>query len=190
MEESKFSEACSLVRRMLELIGEDPGREGLLETPNRVVKSWEEIYSGYAKSCQDYAKVFEHRCEHIVMLRGLDYFSMCEHHMLPFFGTCHVAYIPQNSRVLGVSKLARMLEVYSRRLQLQERLTDQLAFGIQEAINPLGVAVYIDGQHLCMQMRGVRQPHATMRTNKLTGAFLEDSKARSELLSLMVLGDK
>lgn len=187
MDENKFEEACSLVRQMLKLIGEDPDREGLLETPARVVRSWSEIYSGYSQKCEDHAKVFEHQCDEIVMLRGLDYTSMCEHHMLPFFGTCTIAYLPDRNRVIGVSKLARMLEVFSRRLQLQERLTDQLANGIQEAIQPRGVAVYIDGHHMCMSMRGVGQTNPTMRTHKLIGIFLEDSKARSELMSLLSL---
>jgi GTP cyclohydrolase I len=185
MEAAEFDEACSLVRRLLQLIGDDPNREGLLETPARVVRSWSEIYSGYSAKCEDYAKVFEHQCDEIVMLRGLNYYSQCEHHMLPFFGTCTIAYLPDQNRVLGVSKLARMLEVFSRRLQLQERLTDQLANGIQEAINPRGVAVYIDGHHMCMSMRGVHQTNTTMRTHKLLGSFLTDSNTRAELMSLM-----
>ena len=187
MNDAKRIEAEGLVRRMLELIGDDPNRDGLLDTPARVVRSWGELFGGYSKNCKDVVKVFEQKCDQMVMLRNIDYFSFCEHHILPFFGKCHIAYIPKDNRVLGVSKLVRMLEVFARRLQLQERLTSQLAEGIQEAIDPLGVAVYIDGQHLCMTMRGVGQKHSTMRTHKLLGIFLKDSKARSELLSVMNL---
>jgi len=176
-----------LVRRMLELIGEDPSRDGLVDTPKRVVNSWSELFSGYSKDCAEHCKVFDYHSDQIVMLKDLDYFSMCEHHMLPFFGVCHVAYIPNDNRVIGVSKLSRMLEVFSRRLQLQERLTSQLAAGINEAIHPKGVAVYMSGRHLCMMMRGVKQQHATMRTHKLIGLFMDSDSARAELLSLMQL---
>lgn len=187
MNDATRTEAEGLVRRMLELIGEDPDRDGLVDTPERVVRSWGELFGGYRKDCKNMVKVFEQECDQIVMLRNVDYFSFCEHHILPFFGKCHIAYIPKDNRVLGVSKLVRMLDVFARRLQLQERLTTQLAEGIQEAINPLGVAVYLDGQHLCMTMRGVGQMHSTMRTHKLMGLFLESGSARAELMSLMQL---
>lgn len=185
MEKNQFDDAKALVRDLLRMIGEDPDRDGLKETPARVVRSWTEIYSGYTSGISHLNRVFEQKCDQMIVLRGIEFYSMCEHHMLPFFGTCHVAYLPEDNRVLGLSKLARMVEVYSRRLQLQERLTCQIAEGIHELVHPKGVAVYMDGQHLCMMMRGVRQQNATMRTSELRGIFLEDSKARSEALEIM-----
>lgn len=181
-------ESLELVRRMIELIGDDPNREGLLETPNRVVRSWEELFGGYGNECQEHAKVFEQEYDQLIVVRNLDYFSMCEHHMLPFYGQAHIAYIPNGKQVLGVSKLARFLNVFARRLQIQERLTAQVAEAIQEAVDPKGVAVVLDGTHLCMMARGVKQQHATMRTSKLTGSLKDDAKTRAEALGLMGVG--
>lgn len=176
------------VREMIRFIGDDPDREGLRETPARVVRSWAELFCGYSQACSEVTKVFDFESDQLVVLRDIKFYSMCEHHILPFYGVCHIAYIPDGKKVLGVSKLARMVEVFARRLQLQERLTAQIAEGIKQAINPSGVAVFIEAQHLCMMMRGAKQQTATMRTQKILGAFMDNAAARAEMQSLMRLG--
>jgi GTP cyclohydrolase I len=182
-------EAEATVRRLIELIGDDPAREGLLETPARVVRSWGELFSGYADGPQDYAKVFTADYDQIVTVRGIDYFSMCEHHMLPFFGKVSIGYLPNgNRKVLGVSKLARIVNVYARRLQIQEQMTQQIAQAIGDAVEPKGVAVVVDGVHLCMMARGVRQHEASMRTSCMLGSFREKPESRAEVLALLGVG--
>lgn len=188
MNQADMEKGKRLVREMIELIGDDPNREGLLDTPDRVVRSWLELFSGYEKNPTDFSRVFEQPCDQMIVLRDIQFYSFCEHHMLPFHGTCHIAYLPSNNRVLGLSKLARLVDVYARRLQIQERLTSQIAEGIQEMIEPKGVAVFMDAHHLCMMMRGVNQQTASMRTHKLLGVFLEDEKTRAEAISIMGIG--
>lgn len=178
-------EALALVRRLIGLIGDNPDREGLEETPERVVRSWEELYSGYADKASNHAKVFTSQYHHMVLLRGVDYFSTCEHHMLPFFGKASIAYIPRDGRVLGVSKLARLVNVASRKLQIQERMTEEIAAAIEEAVKPEGVLVLVEGMHLCMVARGVAQQHAKMVTSKVTGTFNTQPATRAEALALL-----
>jgi len=179
-----------LVREMILAIGDDPDREGLKETPKRVVKSWAELYSGYNADAAEYCKVFSATYDQVVVFKDIDYFSMCEHHMLPFFGKVYIAYLPatngkQGAKVIGASKMARIVNVFARRLQIQEQMTQQVAEAIQEMIHPRGLAVIVDGMHLCMMARGVSQQHATMRTSAMWGLYREDHRAQAEALRLM-----
>jgi GTP cyclohydrolase I len=185
MNPERADEARRIVARLIELIGDDPSRPGLLETPDRVVRSWSELYSGYEDDGLAYAKVFESNYDQVVLLRGVRYFSTCEHHLLPFFGHAHVAYVPQDGKVLGVSKLSRIVNSRSRRLQIQERLTSEIAEEVGRAVAPAGVAVVLRGLHMCMVARGVMQDEATMVTSEMRGLFREDAKARAEVLALM-----
>ena len=173
------------VIRILERIGEDPKREGLIETPKRVVKSWDFLYSGYKIDPKDIMKVFDSEgYDEIVLLKDIEIYSMCEHHMLPFIGQAHVAYIP-DKKVIGVSKLARVVEVFARRLQIQERLCQQITHFLMEQLKPKGAACIIEAQHLCMQMRGVQKQNSVMVTSSLEGVFLDEGKARAELMGLI-----
>lgn len=177
------------IRRILQHIGEDVEREGLLETPARVVRSYAELFSGYAyKTVDDFkdmVKVFEDGvCDEMVLLKNIEFVSMCEHHMLPFTGKSHIAYVP-NGKLLGLSKLARILDAFSRRLQVQERLTQQVTEMIVELLNPKGAACIIEATHECMTCRGVRKQNAVMVTSSLKGVFLEKPEARAELFSLV-----
>jgi len=185
-QEHFFDEAKTTVRRIIQMIGDDPEREGLRETPDRVARSWAELFSGYTAKVEDHAKVFSATYDEIVAVKGIDYFSMCEHHMLPFFGTLSIAYLPNGGgKVLGVSKFARIVEVFSRRLQIQEQMTQQIAQAIEAATNPNGVAVVVEGVHLCMMARGVKQQHARMVTSCMLGAFRDKPEARAEVLNLI-----
>jgi GTP cyclohydrolase I len=174
------------VRSILQLIGEDPAREGLLETPERVVRSWDKLYGGYR---MDPAEILRRRfcqkCDEMVLLKDIEFYSTCEHHMLPFFGKAHVAYLPDGGRVVGVSKLARLVECFARRLQIQERLTNQVASAITEHLQPLGVGVVVQAQHMCMTSRGVEKQNSIMVTSSLQGVFREDEKARREFLGFI-----
>lgn len=173
------------IRRLLQYIGEDPDREGLKETPDRIIRSYEELFYGYHKNPADYIKVFEESsCDEMVVVKGIEIFSLCEHHMLPFFGHAHIGYVP-NGRVIGVSKLARVVEVFARRLQVQERLTTQITAALDEHLTPKGSACVIEASHLCMQMRGVGKQHSRMSTSSLTGVFREKPEARAEFLNLV-----
>ena len=179
--------AESHVRGMLEFLGEDPKREGLLDTPGRVVRAWGEHFSGYALDPAEYlAKTFEEveGYDELVFVSDIEVFSHCEHHIVPFVGKAHVAYIP-NGRVVGLSKLARVVDVYAKRLQVQEKLTKQIADALQAHLEPQGVAVIMQCQHFCMCYRGVKKPGSWTTTIKLHGLFLVDSAARMELLTLI-----
>lgn len=187
MTEQQKVRAEELVKEIIRLIGDDPDRDGLKETPARVVRSWKELYGGYKKDISPFVKIFESRFDQVVVLRGIDYFSMCEHHMLPFYGQIYIAYLPDGDGVLGVSKLARIAEVYARRLQIQEQMTQQIAKAVEKASKPRGVAVIVDGTHLCMMARGVQQQHAKMRTSAMLGEFRKNDGLRNEVLSLMGL---
>jgi GTP cyclohydrolase I len=178
-------EFAALVRRQLELLGEDPDRAGLVKTPERVAKSLAFLTRGYA---QDAAAVigdavFEETHESMVMVRDIEIYSLCEHHLLPFFGRAHVAYIP-NGRIVGLSKMARVVDVFARRLQVQERLTEQVARALEAALHPRGVGVVIEAQHLCMMMRGVEKQNSRTITSALRGSFRDDGKTRDEFLRL------
>jgi GTP cyclohydrolase IA len=179
--------ALAAVRELLRFIGEDPQREGLVETPLRVLKAMGEHYAGYQVDPRKYlAKTFEDvgGYDELVLVSDIEIHSHCEHHLVPFVGKAHVAYIPKG-RVVGLSKLARVVEAYARRLQVQEKLTAQVANTIQEVLDPQGVAVIIQCQHFCMCYRGVRKPGSWTTTSKLHGVFLENSASRLELLTLI-----
>ncbi len=179
-----------LVRRQLELIGEDPFRDGLLRTPSRVATALTWLTNGYSSSVEEVVGqgIFEEAHSNMIMIRDIEVYSMCEHHMLPFFGKAHVAYIP-NGRIVGLSKIPRIVDVFARRLQVQERLTDQVAEGLCRVLNPLGVGVVIEAQHLCMMMRGVQKQNSRTITSALRGAFRDDHKTRDEFLRLAHSGD-
>lgn len=169
----------------LRYIGENPDREGLRETPSRIIDTWVELYAGYSQDPKELFKTFEaDGYNQIVLLKDIELFSMCEHHMLPFFGKAHVAYIP-SKRVIGISKLARLVDIYARRLQIQERLGEQITDTLMEHLQPLGAACVIEAIHLCMRMRGCGKQHSTMITSSLRGCFLEESSTRSELFQLV-----
>jgi len=174
-----------LVREMIARIGEDPSREGLIDTPERVVKSLQYLTHGYAQQPADilHGALFTVDYDEMVIVKDIEMFSMCEHHMLPFFGKVHIAYIPKG-KVIGLSKLPRLVEVFARRLQVQERLTTQLAEAIQEIIQPQGVGVVIEARHLCMMMRGVEKQHSAAVTSAMLGTFRQQS-TRNEFLSLL-----
>jgi GTP cyclohydrolase I len=174
-----------LIRRELELIGEDPKREGLLETPHRVAKAMKFLTEGYNSSAEEVVGrgIFKEEHDNMIMVRDIELYSLCEHHMLPFFGKAHVAYIP-NGKVVGLSKIPRIVDVYARRLQVQERLTEQIAEGLCQVLNPSGVGVVIEAYHLCMMMRGVQKQNSKTITSALRGAFREDPKTRDEFLRL------
>ena len=178
-------ELAALVRRQLALLGEDPEREGLLKTPERVAKSLAWLTGGYAMDAADVVgdALFEETHESMVMVRDIELYSMCEHHMLPFFGRAHIAYIP-DGRIVGLSKLPRIVDVFARRLQVQERLTEQVAEALSTILRPRGVGVVIEAQHLCMMMRGVEKQNSRTITSALRGSFRSDPKTREEFLSL------
>ena len=181
-----IEELSTIYRRVLKLIGEDPDREGLNFTPLRVAKSLNFMTMGYAQDpCEiiNSAK-FREEYQQMVLVKDIDLYSLCEHHMLPFYGKAHVAYIP-NGYITGLSKVARVVEAFSRRLQVQERLTTQIRNCIQECLNPVGVAVVIEAQHMCMQMRGVQKQNSVTTTSAFTGIFLTELSTREEFINLI-----
>ncbi len=171
---------------ILELLGEDPSREGLIKTPERVAKAMSFLLQGYALDAQEIllSAKFKEEYRQMVIVKDIEFYSLCEHHMLPFHGKAHVAYIP-NGYITGLSKVARVVETFARRLQVQERLTVDIRDSIQEALAPLGVAVVIEASHMCMQMRGVQKQNSVTTTSAFTGAFLKDVKTREEFLNLV-----
>ena len=174
------------VREILKLLGEDTEREGLLKTPERVAKAMQFMTKGYAQDGVEIIKsaIFDEEYQQMVLIKDIELYSSCEHHMLPFIGKAHVAYIP-NGKITGHSKIARVVETYARRLQVQERLTVQIRDCIQEALNPLGVAVVIEATHACMQIRGVQKSNAVTTTSAFSGAFLSSARTRNEFLNLI-----
>jgi len=176
----------TLVREMLEQLGEDPKREGLAQTPARVEASLKWLTRGYQMSVEDVIgdAIFHEKHESMICVRDIEIYSMCEHHMLPFYGRAHVAYLP-DGRIVGLSKIPRILEVYARRLQVQERLTDQVADALCRVLKPLGVGVVVEAYHLCMMMRGVEKQNSKTVTSALRGAFRDDAKTRDEFLRLV-----
>lgn len=173
------------VVRLMQYIGEDVNREGLVETPSRVIKSYSKLFGGYRENAESIMKTFsEGACDEMVVLKNIELYSTCEHHMLPFFGKCHIAYIP-NGKVIGVSKLARLMEVFARRMQIQERIGQQITEALEKYLQPLGAACIIEAQHFCMTSRGVEKQKSIMVTSSLTGVFKENREARAELMSLI-----
>jgi len=175
-----------IIRRLLEELGEDPDREGLVDTPARVERALRFLTSGYRSDIDTVINeaLFSVDYNEMVIVRDIDFYSLCEHHLLPFFGKCHIAYLPQG-KVIGLSKIPRIVDVFSRRLQIQERLTQQIANVIREKINPLGVAVVIEATHLCMSMRGVEKQNSYAVTSAMLGGFRTDARTRSEFLELI-----
>jgi GTP cyclohydrolase I len=178
----------SLVKEMLTLLGEDPRREGLVRTPLRVAESLKYLTQGYKQDVKEILNhaVFKEPYDEMVIVKDIEIFSLCEHHMLPFYGKAHIAYIP-NGKIIGLSKIPRLVEVFSKRLQVQERLTTQIAECLMKALQPKGVAVVIEALHLCMSMRGVKKADAYTITSSMLGAFRRDARSRSEFLSLIRL---
>ncbi|TSA02509.1 MAG: GTP cyclohydrolase I FolE [Nitrospiraceae bacterium] len=176
----------ALVEQILVVLGEDPARDGLVKTPERVAKAFRFFTQGYQEDLEEILNgaLFPIEYDEMVVIRDIDFFSLCEHHLLPFYGKCHVAYLP-NGRIVGLSKIPRLVEVYSRRLQVQERLTVQIAEALQQKLNPQGVAVVMEARHLCMMMRGVETPNAVAVTSSMQGVFQSQQKTREEFLQLI-----
>lgn len=183
MDQTAFENA---VKTMMNTVGEDPTREGLVKTPERVYKAYQHMCGGYQKDPKAVLgdALFESRASEMVVVRNIEFYSLCEHHMLPFFGRCDVAYIP-DGQVVGLSKIGRMVDIFARRLQIQERLTEQIADAIMETVKPKGVAVLMGARHMCMEMRGVEKRHSHTTTSALRGLFLSDSKTREEFMSIV-----
>ena len=177
--------SITAIYEMIRLIGDNPAREGVAQTPNRVVKSWETIYGGYRQKAEDVltAQFNSENYDEMVVLKNIEFFSTCEHHMLPFFGKAHVAYIP-NGSIVGISKLARLVEVFARRLQIQERLTTQIADSLMDIIMPIGCGVVMEAKHFCMVSRGVNKQNSIMETSTLRGVFKEPD-VKQEFLKLI-----
>ena len=189
---SEYTEMAEIIRHMIRTIGDDPERPGLLETPTRVINSWKELFAGYSQRVEDVITLFEeeHQIGGMVYLKNIEFFSTCEHHLLPFYGVAHIAYIPDGP-VIGVSKLARILDLFARRLQIQERIAEQVTDALMRYLQPKGAACIIEAKHLCIACRGVRKQHSMMGYSSVKGVFLEDSEqgvaARNELLQLLSL---
>ncbi len=176
----------SHMRKILQLLGENPDREALIDTPKRVSKAMHFLTSGYDLTVEEVVRdaLFEEHCEEMVIVKDVEFYSLCEHHILPFFGRAHVGYLPRD-RVIGLSKIARVVDVFARRLQVQERLTTQIASGLLEVLNAHGVAVVLEASHFCMVMRGVQKQNSKTVTSSMLGAFREDSRSRSEFMELI-----
>ena len=175
-----------ITKLLLSEIGEDPTREGLINTPERVAKAWDFFSQGYRTNVQKIVNgaIFEEDCSEMVVVRDIEFFSMCEHHMIPFFGRCHVGYLP-NKKIIGLSKIPRIVDAFSQRLQVQERLTSQIAETLMDILDPIGVGVVMEGRHLCMQMRGVEKQNSFATTSAMLGQFRDSAETRSEFLSII-----
>ncbi|AFH49049.1 GTP cyclohydrolase I [Ignavibacterium album JCM 16511] len=183
MNKEKFE---SLIRNILIEIGEDPNREGLLSTPKRVAEAYQFLTAGYQKDIDEVLNnaIFTEKYDEMVLVKNIDFYSMCEHHMLPFYGKVHVAYIP-NGKIVGLSKIPRIVEVFARRLQVQERMTQQIADTLEKYLQPVGVAVVSEAYHMCMMMRGVEKQNSSATTSAMHGVFKEDAKTRNEFINLV-----
>ena len=175
-----------ITKSLLSEIGEDPTRAGLINTPERVAKAWDFFSQGYRANVQEIVNgaIFEEDCSEMVVVRDIEFFSMCEHHMIPFFGRCHVGYL-SNKKIIGLSKIPRIVDAFSQRLQVQERLTNQIAETLLDILDPIGVGVVMEGRHLCMQMRGVEKQNSFATTSSMLGQFRESPETRSEFLSII-----
>ncbi|MER3482240.1 MAG: GTP cyclohydrolase I FolE [Meiothermus sp.] len=184
--ETDIDRMAQLGHEWLTLIGEDPTREGLVKTPDRMAKAWAFLTKGYCETLEEVTNgaVFEAEGSNMVVIKNIEYYSMCEHHLLPFFGTVHIGYVP-NKKILGLSKFGRITDMFARRLQVQERLSTQIAEAIWEVLEPQGVGVVIEGQHLCMMMRGVEKQHSSTTSSAMLGNFRDDPKTRDEFLTLI-----
>jgi len=184
----KYDKIANLTNKLLEEIGEDPKREGLIKTPLRVAKAWNFFSNGYKQNLDDIINnaIFNEDSKDMVVVRDVEFFSLCEHHLLPFFGKAHVAYIP-DGKVIGLSKIPRIIDMFSRRLQVQERLTRQISETVKDVLEPVGVAVIMEGQHMCMQMRGVEKQSSLATTSSMLGKFRESDRTRAEFLSIISL---
>jgi GTP cyclohydrolase IA len=184
--EKDLDKIANVFRELLQGIGEDVGREGLLRTPDRAARALEFLTQGYRQDLDQIINgaVFESRASEIILVKDIELYSLCEHHLLPFIGRAHVAYLP-NGKVIGLSKVARIVDVFARRLQIQENLTTQIAESLMRCLEPSGVAVVVEAKHLCMMMRGVEKQNSVMKTSCLLGTFKEDARTRSEFLSLL-----
>jgi len=176
----------TLIKKLLIAVGEDPKREGLLNTPARVEHSLQFLTQGYSQNLKTIVNgaLFESQSDEIIILKGIEFYSVCEHHLIPFFGRCHIGYLP-SKKIIGLSKLARIADMFSRRLQVQEKLTQQIAQAIEEVLQPRGVGVVMEAQHLCMLMRGVQKQDSKMVTSSMLGLFRTDARTRSEFLQLI-----
>ena len=175
-----------ITKELLEIIGEDTNREGLLKTPKRVAKSWEFLSQGYNQNLDEIVNeaIFNESAKDMVIVKDIEFYSLCEHHLIPFYGKAHVGYIP-DGKIIGLSKIPRIIDFYARRLQVQERLTNQIATCIQDLLNPKGVAVIMEGRHFCMLMRGVQKQNSIASTSSMLGTFKEKSSTRNEFLKLV-----
>jgi len=184
----KYDKIADLTNKLLEEIGEDPKREGLIKTPLRVAKAWKFFSNGYKQNLDDIINnaIFNEDSKDMVVVRDVEFFSLCEHHLLPFFGKAHVAYIP-DGKVIGLSKIPRIIDMFSRRLQVQERMTRQISETVKDVLEPVGVAVIMEGQHMCMQMRGVEKQSSLATTSSMLGKFRESDRTRAEFLSIIGL---
>ena len=183
---NNYDKLESLTSELLQLIGEDINRDGLIKTPMRVAKAWDYFSQGYRTNIDDVINnaIFTENCKDMIVVRDIEFFSLCEHHMIPFFGRAHVGYLP-NGKIIGLSKIPRIVDMFSRRLQVQERLTDEIANTIQKILNPIGVAVVMEGRHLCMQMRGVEKQNSLASTSAMLGQFRKSAETRAEFLSII-----
>lgn len=186
MDENQRAEYVQTIIRQLELVGEDPNRDGLIKTPKRMAEAMDFLTSGYRLDPKEVINdaLFEAQSDEMVIVKDIDFYSLCEHHLLPFFGKCHIAYLPGN-KVVGLSKLPRLVEVYARRLQIQERMTNDIACAIMNLIDAQGVGVVVEAQHLCMMMRGVEKQNSYAITSAMRGVFREDARTRNEFLNLI-----
>ena len=183
---NNYDKLESLTSELLQLIGEDINRDGLIKTPMRVAKAWDYFSQGYRTKIDDVINnaIFTENCNDMIVVRDIEFFSLCEHHMIPFFGRAHVGYLP-DGKIIGLSKIPRIVDMFSRRLQVQERLTDEIANTIQKILNPIGVAVVMEGRHLCMQMRGVEKQNSLASTSAMLGQFRKSAETRAEFLSII-----
>ena len=183
---NNYDKLESLTSELLQLIGEDINRDGLIKTPMRVAKAWDYFSQGYRTKIDDVINnaIFTENCKDMIVVRDIEFFSLCEHHMIPFFGRAHVGYLP-DGKIIGLSKIPRIVDMFSRRLQVQERLTDEIANTIQKILNPIGVAVVMEGRHRCMQMRGVEKQNSLASTSAMLGQFRKSAETRAEFLSII-----
>ena len=186
--EKQFPNAKKYLKEIIKMIGDDPEREGLIDTPYRIMKSWNELFDGYKQNPKDILETTfiddMDKVDEIVICKDITFSSMCEHHMLPFYGVCHIGYLP-NNKVVGLSKLARLVECFAKRLQIQEKLTNQIADALMDYLEPLGVGVIINAKHLCMAHRGVKNPTSNMVTSAMRGKFKSQIQTRNEFLTLI-----